>query len=60
MTYPNDVMKAAREAVAQFFEVDPIYQQYADELRSGEWDGTSEVQAACIAIMAERERAKNG
>lgn len=68
MTYPDDVLKAAREAVAKCWEgfsgedaaEDEHFQEMAELCRAGEWDQQIEVQAACIAIMAERERAKNG
>lgn len=55
MTYPDDVLKAAREAAAQAYDGDDALM--AEILRSGVGNGTSRsVKAACIAIMAERER----
>ena len=62
MTYPDDVLKAAREAAAKYWDtLDAAdsgegYDENARLCRSGECDADPEVQAACIAIMAEREK----
>lgn len=62
MTYPDDVLKAAREAAAKYWgelhlaEPDAGWGGFADCALKGEFDGDAEVQAACIAIMAEREK----
>ena len=55
MTYPDDVLKAAREALGTAYEQKGFYIKSEDVL-SGVRDATPEVQAACIAIMAERQR----
>ncbi|MGK2284461.1 hypothetical protein [Pedomonas sp. V897] len=62
MTYPEDVLKAAREAAARYWDaLDAAdsgegYDENARLCRSGECDADPEVQSACIAIMAEREK----
>lgn len=59
MTYPDDVLKAAIEANALWNE-EKGFNSYASEVRKGVWFDEEAVQTACIAIMAERERAKGG
>lgn len=61
MTYPDDVLKAAREAAARYWGelhlAEPgVWDGFAESALKGEFDGDAEVRAACIAIMAERER----
>jgi len=62
MTYPEDVLVAAREAAAKYWgelhlaEPDAGWDGFADCALKGEFDGDAEVQSACIAIMAERQR----
>ena len=68
MTYPDDVLKAAREAAAMHEEqlaakapgtsISYWYHFKASNYRSGSYDNSEKVSCACIAIMAERERVK--
>ena len=62
MTYPEDVLKSAREAAIKVYH-DPhkgdVYydpRRYEARFRSGDCDDDYIVQSACIAIMAEREK----
>jgi hypothetical protein len=54
---PNDIMQAAREAVASVY----IENEFSEvsgrvvNVRSGEYDQTIEVQACARAILAERQ-----
>jgi hypothetical protein len=54
--YPEDVMKAAREAVAETHIAADI-PGMAGRFRAGDYDDTTYVEAAARAILAERERA---
>lgn len=69
MTYPDDVLKAAREAAATDEENRAEAEKAAGNLaghswrserargyRNGKYDSEEKVTAACIAIMAERQR----
>jgi len=61
MTYPDDVLKAAREAAigavnALHWGGLGIPETYRARTESGRNDHTTEVQAAARAIMAERQR----
>lgn len=62
MTYPEDVLKAAREAAIKVYhdahKGDVYYdpRRYEARFRSGDCDDDYIVQSACIAIMAEREK----
>ncbi len=58
---PADVMKAAREAVAQTEDTAPIGGSglTAQQVRDGKWDGTRHLDAVCRAILAERQRCAN-
>lgn len=51
MTYPEDIMQAAREAVAATYNSGCTHEIYA-----GAWDDYGMVQAAAKAIAAERAR----
>lgn len=55
---PEDVLKAAREAVVAVY-VDAGFStttRRPTQIRAGDYDDTTEVQAAARAILAERER----
>lgn len=52
MTYPDDVMKAAREAAASCWTLAPRKMQH---FREGKLDIHPEVLSAARAIMAERQ-----
>lgn len=55
MTYPEDVLKAAREAAIKALWR-PSEEAQRRNIRNGYGDHYAHVQAACIAIMAERQR----
>lgn len=61
MTYPDDVRKAAREAAigavnALHWGGLGVPETYRARTESGKNDHSAEVQSACIAIMAERQK----
>jgi hypothetical protein len=55
MTYPEDVMKAAREAAAEEFTAQNMAET-GRHIRAGGYDHAVHVGIAARAILAERER----